>query len=507
MRVLFYPLLFYSGFGFTIKYDEKDAIMVQNMCVGTPCQDMSWTKIDTTLDIPWVFSDSVSGTGDFGNLPTYHKESSSSHMDESGGYYYESFNGNRISGSLIWDTFSFAGSDINATFGDVTTYSLCSGRSSGCTDYTNNCESLSNGSGVQVCQDIPETTSYSYSSAFGFNQNSSFLTNSDSFTISVMDSKISLDTELTGGQTFNLTYSEGDSLWGVPLLRIVAEDNSGNMMDIWTCPASCGKPCRGVIDTGRFAISMSTSSKSAITATDVWNGCVVKGNDQECKARAASSQGLPSLLFVFGENDTMANAVSISTGYYGTYYCDTCLALAGYEEVSDCDIYLGLAWLKWNDVEIKGNGNDNTITFVSRTAMFDKDGAWLEILYMGGPVIVAGILACILRLIFCPPPKKVEILEVPEIQQDPVIERRNQGTVFAGSGQQGSYTTYNENRSYVAPSIPASNDQKSSESRNEPASTAEASGNRSGAVKGEAKVSTQLTAAEIREQRLRALGV
>jgi len=508
MRTLFYPLLFYAGFGFRIKYDGKDAVMVRNMCVGTPCQDMSWTKIDTTLNVSWVFSDTVSGTGDFGNLPTYDKESSSSHMDESGGYHYESFNGNQMSGSLVWDTFRIADIDANLTFGDVTTYSLCSGRpSSGCKDYTNNCERINNGSGVQVCQDIPETTRYSYSSAIGFDQNSSFLTNSDSFTISVMDRRVSFDAELTGGKTFNLTESESDSLWGVPLLRIVAQEKSGDMMDIWSCPASCGTSCRGVIDTGRFAISMSTSSKTAITATDVWDGCVVSGNDQECKGRAASSRGLPSLLFVFGENDTMTNAVSISTGYYGTYYCDTCLALAGYEDVSDCDIYLGLAWLKQIDVGLKRSGEEDTITFVSRTALFDKEGAWLQILYMGGSVIVAGILACLLRLIFCPPPKKPVAVQVAEVQEDPGPEQKDQGMVFAGSGQQGSYTTYNENRSYVAPTIPPSTDQKSSENKNEPASTAEPSGNRLGAAQGEAKVSTQLTPAELREQRLKALGV
>lgn len=257
-------------FGFNVKYTNND-LLVKDTCIGTPCQELSWTKIDTTLETSWVFSDTVSGTGDFGTLKKYNKDMSSSNVDEGSEYLSHSFDGNLIKGSLVQDYFKLGNVEKTITLGDISSYSMCAGRSTGCTDFTENCQTYVNSSGIQVCEDKADLK-YSYSSAIAFDQNSAFLTESDSFTISVVDSEIILGRELAsvGGITFNTTASSDDPLWSLPLKQIVIEEfNDGSSMEIWTCPESCTDGCRGIIDTGVSAISMSPSSKSAIWATNV----------------------------------------------------------------------------------------------------------------------------------------------------------------------------------------------------------------------------------------------
>merc|ERR1711920_418931 len=206
----------------------------------------------------------------------------------------------------------------------------------------------------------------------------------------------------------------------------------------------------GIIDTGVSAISMSPSSKSAIWATNVWDGCVVIGNDYNCEARAASSRGLPSMLFVFGDNVTMSNTVNIARAYYGTPYCPTCLALAAYDSISDCDIFLGLAWLSATDVGIKKNADSISITLLRRTVLKNKDGTLAMISLLAAAVLFITLAACVLKKFLCPTPKDAQIPQIREdrSQYESVIEPggqldRDVGMVFAGTGQQGSHTSYN----------------------------------------------------------------
>jgi len=499
-------------FGFKVKY-TKDDLLIKNACIGTPCQELSWTKIDTTLDTSWVFSDTVSGTGDFGTLKKYNKDISSTFVDEASDYLSQSIDGNLVKGSLVQDSFKLGDVEKTITLGDISSYSMCAGRSTGCLDNTENCQTSVNSSGIKVCEDKADLR-YAYSSAIAFDQNSAFLTDSDSIAISVMDSEILLDGEVTsvGGITFNKTASKDDPLWSLSLQKIVIEEfNDGSLMEIWTCPESCSNSCRGIIDTGVSAISMSPSSKSAIWATNVWDGCVVIGNDNNCEARAASSRGLPSMLFVFGDNVTMSNTLSISRAYYGTPYCPTCLALAGYDSVSDCDIFLGLAWLSATDVGIKKNGDNIFITLVSRTVLKSKDGALAMIALLAAAVLFITLAACVLKKLLCPTPKGAQIPQIREdrSQYQSVIEPggepdRGVGMVFAGTGEQGSHTSYNPESQNSSSRTSAVTQSYVAMSETAEPSSAGQSGNR---LDGSAVATTELSPSEIREQRLKALGM
>jgi len=455
----------------------------------------------------------VSGTGDFGTLKKYKKDISSSYVDEASEYLSQSIDGNFVKGSLVQDSIKLGNIEKTITLGDISSYSMCAGRSTGCTDNTHNCQMSVNSSGIQVCEDKADLK-YSYSSAIAFDQNSAFLNDSDSFAISLMDSEIILDGELAsvGGITFNKTTASDDPLWSLPLQKIVIEEfNDGSLMEIWICPESCNNGCRGIIDTGVSAISMSPSSKSAIWATNVWDGCVVIGNDNNCEAREASSRGLPSMLFVFGGNVTMSNTVDISRAYYGTPYCPTCLALAGYDGVSDCDIFLGLAWLSVTDVGIKKNGNNISITFVSRTVLKSKDGALAMISLQAAAVLFITLAACVLKKFLCPTPRGAQIPQSREdrSQYESVIEPggepdRDVGMVFAGTGEQGSHTSYNHESGNSSNRASAVIQADVAMSETAEPTSAGSSGNRLG---GSASASTELSPSEIREQRLKALGI
>jgi len=340
--------------------------------------------------------------------------------------------------------------------------------------------------------------------------------------ISIMDRQLSLDQKLVGGKTFHTT-SSSDGLWSLPLLRIVTEEyRTGDLLDVWTCPSSCDA-CRGILDTGRLGISMSPSSKSRIKATGVWDGCVGNGNDDNCEQRAISKQGLPSMLFVFGDNDTMSRAVNISRAYYGTYYCPTCLALAGYDTISDCDIYLGLVWLSRNDVGIQKNGNEINITVVSRIVTYNKDGSFTSIFLIFLSVIMLAALGYFMKRKYFPTPNEAQNGYYPVGQSEAEMSRslpnlaepeRNHGFVVAGSNERGSYTSYVENIDPIPPafstppparrptSSPPASRKEVSRPPPETPSTESPPGNRVGG-----DTDTNLSIRELREQRLKALGV
>jgi len=518
---LFWGIVGFTVIGIPIKYDNEEAVMVQNVCVGSPCQDLSWSKIDTTLAMSWVFSDKVSVVGDLKDTPTYDVNLSSSNVDEGVEYSYVSVDGNVIRGMLVQDTFTLDGEEKTVSFGDINAYSLCNGRVTGCSDYTNKCKSSTNTSSKYSCEDEPDSAHHSYSSALSFNQDSSFLGQNMSFVISIMDREISLNKKLSGGKTFYTTPSS-DGLWSLPILRIVTEEyRSGDLLDVWTCPSSCDA-CRGILDTGRLGISMSPSSKSRIKATGVWDGCVGNGNDDNCQQRAISKQGLPSMLFVFGDNDTMAGAVNISRAYYGTYYCPTCLALAGYDTISDCDIYLGLVWLSRNDVGIQRDGDEITITVVSRTMSYNKDGSFVSIFLIFLSVIMLAVLGYFLKRKYFPTPGEAQNGYYPVGQSEAEMSRalpnlaepdRNQGFVFAGSNEQGSYTSYVENidpnpPSYAAPQPPSRPIPSQPASAHLPvASVPETLPTDRAEHRLGGGTDTNLSVVELREQRLKALGV
>jgi len=519
-------LLFWCTVGFTvagipIKYDNEEAVMVKNVCVGSPCQDLSWSKIDTTLAMSWVFSDKVSVVGDLKDTPTYDVNLSSSSVDEDAEYSYVSFDGKLIRGMRLQDTFTLDGKERTVSFGDINTYSVCNGRVAGCSDYTNKCKSSTNTSHKYSCEDEPDSAHFSYSSVLSFNQDSPFLGQNMSFMISIMDRQVLLDKKLTGGKTFHTT-SSSDGLWSLPLLRVVTEEyRTGDLLDVWTCPSSCDT-CRGILDTGRLGISMSPSSKSRIKETRVWDGCVGNGNDDNCEQRAISKQGLPSMLFVFGANDTISRAVNISRAYYGTYYCPTCLALAGYDTISDCDIYLGLVWLSRNDVGIEKNGDEITITVVSRTMTYNKDGSFASIFLIFLSVIMLAVLGYFMKRKYFPTPNEAQNGYYPVGQSEAEMSRalpnlaepeRNHGMVFAGSNEQGSYTSYVENMNQNPPTFatppparrPTSSPPASAHlpvSNVPETPTTESPENRVGGG-----IDTNLSIRELREQRLKALGV
>lgn len=214
------------------------------------------------------------------------------------------------------------------------------------------------------------------------------------------------------------------------------------------------------------------------------------------------------MLFVFGDNVTMSNTVNIGRSYYGTPYCPTCLAFAEYNSVSDCDIFLGLAWFSATDVGIKKNGDNILITFVSRTVLNSKDGALVMISLLAAAVLFITLVACLLKKFLCPSPNSAQI---PPIREDrsqfTELEGqpdRDVGMVFAGTGEQGSHTSYYPETGISSNRTSAVTHSDVPISEMAAATSSEPSGNRLG---GSTAASTELSPSEIREQRLKALGI